>query len=37
MGGGPCGDALVVTAPEEDAMVVMFSKLDGEKLADELA
>ena len=37
MEGGPCGDVLVVTSPKEDSMVVGFTELDGEKLADEFA
>lgn len=37
MEGDPCGDVLVVTSPKEDAIVVVFPKPDGEKLADELA
>ena len=35
--GGPRGDVLVVTSPKEDAIVVIFPRLDGKNLADELA
>ena len=32
-----CGDVLVVTSPIEDAIVAIFPKIDGKKLADGLA
>ena len=35
--GGPCEDTIVVTLPKEDAMIVVFPELDGEKLAVEFA